>query len=114
MPQDGPFHALASEDDLQDALRRSDDEPVVLYKHSSTCPISAQAQDEMKSLLSDSSSPPIYELVVQDSRNVSDRIAEHFSIQHETPQAIVVSDGEPVFNASHHDVTAASVSQAAA
>ncbi|PSQ92738.1 MAG: bacillithiol system redox-active protein YtxJ [Bacteroidetes bacterium SW_4_67_19] len=113
MPQDGPFRPLATEDDLQDALRHSDDEPVVFYKHSSTCPISAQAEDEMKSLLSNSGAPPVYELVVQESRDMSDRIAEHFSIRHETPQAIVVSDGEPVFNASHHDVTAASVRQAA-
>jgi bacillithiol system protein YtxJ len=113
MSDSSPFRALASEDDLQDALRQSDDEPVVLYKHSSTCPISAQAQDEMKSLVG-ADGPPVYRLVVQDSRDLSDRIAEHFSIRHETPQAIVVHDGEPTLNASHQDVTAAKMRQAAA
>ena len=114
MSTQGPFRPLATEEDLQDALRQSDEEPVVLYKHSNACSISAQAQDEMKSLISSDDGPPVYQLVVQEARNVSDRISEHFSIRHETPQAIVVADGEPIFNASHQDVTAASVSQAAA
>lgn len=113
MPHDGPFRSLATEEDLQDALRESDEKPVVLYKHSNTCPISARAQDEMKSLVS-GDAPPVYRLVVQESRDLSDRIAEHFSIRHETPQAIVVADGEPTFNVSHQDVTAARLLQAAA
>lgn len=113
MPDDAPFRPLANEDDLQSALQQSDEEPVVFYKHSSTCPISAQAQSEMKSLVG-ADGPPIYQVVVQEARDVSDRIAEHFSIRHETPQAIVVHDGEPLFNASHGDVTAAKVRQAAA
>jgi bacillithiol system protein YtxJ len=112
MADDVPFRALTSNEDLEEALQQSDDEPVVLYKHSNTCPISAQAQDELKSLAGDG--PPVYRVVVQEARPVSDQIAEHFSIRHETPQAIVVHDGEPTFNASHRDVTAAKVSQAAA
>jgi thioredoxin 1 len=112
MADDVPFHTLASEDDLEAALRQSDDEPVVLYKHSDTCPISAQAQDELKSLTG--GGPPVYRVVVQEARSISDQIAEQFSIRHETPQAIVVHDGEPMFNASHRDVTAAKVRQAAA
>lgn len=112
---DVPFRSLATEDDLDEALRLSDEEPVVLYKHSNACPISASAQDELKSLIGTAGeAPPIYQLVVQESRALSDRIAEHFSIRHETPQAIVVSDGEPTFNASHQDVTAERVRAAAA
>lgn len=110
---DGPFRALTTDEDLQEALRHSDDEPVVLYKHSSACPLSARAQKEMRSLV-DRDSPPVYQVVVQEARAVSDRIAEHFSIRHETPQVIVVADGEPIFNASHQDVNAARVRQAAA
>lgn len=101
---DAPFHPLASADDLHRALEQSEDGPVVLYKHSSACPISAQANDEMESLAGNGG-PPIYRVVVQESRDVSDAIAERFSIRHETPQAIVVEGEQSVFDASHRDVT---------
>jgi bacillithiol system protein YtxJ len=95
---------LASDSDLDAALDASREQDVVLYKHSSTCPISARAQDEMKALAGNGG-PPIYEVVVQHARDVSDEIEDEFGIRHETPQAILVRDGEATFDTSHDDVT---------
>jgi bacillithiol system protein YtxJ len=45
----------------------------------------------------------------QHARNVSTAIAERTGIRHESPQAIVLKDGKPVYHASHYDVTASDV-----
>jgi bacillithiol system protein YtxJ len=55
---------------------------------------------------------PVYKLVVQKSRALSNEIAEALGVQHETPQAIVLDQKEPVFDTSHFDVTADTVREA--
>lgn len=102
---DTPFLPLASETDWADALSQSDDRPVLIFKHSNRCPLSASANREMHALAAEEDLP-VYRVVVQEHRVVSDDIADTLDIRHETPQAILLDDGDPVFDASHHDVTA--------
>ncbi|PSQ97267.1 MAG: bacillithiol system redox-active protein YtxJ [Bacteroidetes bacterium SW_9_63_38] len=99
------FHPLDSESAWTAAQEHSDDTPVLVYKHSSTCPVSSKAQTEVEKLLSDGSLP-VYRVVVQDHRAVSDLIEEELGIRHETPQAILLHNQDPVFDTSHFDVTA--------
>lgn len=106
-----PFHPLASSTDWQTALERSSSEPVLIFKHSSACPTSARANEEMETL-TESGDLPIYRVVVQESREVSDRIADELGIRHESPQAILLVDGAPAFDASHHRVKADTVREA--
>jgi bacillithiol system protein YtxJ len=79
-------------------------EPVLIFKHSSACSVSASAEDEMHRLAA-KTDVPVYKLVVQRSRALSDEIAESLGVRHETPQALVLVDGEAVFDTSHFDVT---------
>jgi bacillithiol system protein YtxJ len=102
---DAPFRSLNDETDWTEALSHSEDQPVLLFKHSSACPVSGKADGEMKTLAADIS-VPVYKLVVQESRAVSDAIADTLNVRHETPQAIVLHGREPTFDASHFDVTA--------
>ena len=44
-------------------------------------------------------------IIVQTDRHVSNEIARRTGIKHESPQAIVLKDGEPVYHASHYDIT---------
>lgn len=96
---------LTSETDFEEALDRSRSEPVLLYKHSDRCAISSRARDEVLRFDADADCPA-FEVVVQEARPVSDRIADALEIRHETPQAILLRDGRPVFDASHSNVTA--------
>lgn len=104
MATDTPFHTLASEDDWTRALEQSKTTPVLIFKHSSACPISADANEEMTVLANDD--VPVYRVVVQEHRAVSDHIADALGVQHETPQAVVVQDEAAVFDTSHFNVTA--------
>lgn len=111
MTESTPFHPLTSPSDWQSALERSSSEPVLIFKHSSACPTSARANGEMEDLTK-SGDLPVYRVVVQESREVSDRIADELGIRHETPQAILLRDGAPAFDASHYKVKADAVREA--
>lgn len=111
MPQSSSFRALDSTDALDAALQQSVQTPVVLFKHSTTCPISARAQSRLQEMDQDGD-PVVYRLIVQESRPLSNDIAERFGIRHESPQIIVLRDGEPVFNTSHGSVRAETIREA--
>jgi bacillithiol system protein YtxJ len=95
------FIKLDSAQRLEELFQQSHEKPVVLFKHSVTCPISADVYREVAALDAD-----VNLVVVQTARAVSNAIAERTGIKHESPQAIVLKNGEPVYHASHYDVTA--------
>lgn len=102
------FPLLETQEALEAAVARSQEEPVVLFKHSRICPTSTRARMQMLQLDAPGD-PPVYEVVVQDARPVSNEIAARFDIKHESPQVILLRQGRPVYHASHGRVRAASV-----
>lgn len=89
---------------LEEILQISCKRPVVLFKHSNTCSISADVFAEISSVDS-----TVWLVVVQDARNISNEIAEKTGIRHESPQVIVIKDGKPIYHASHYDITSQDV-----
>ncbi len=94
---------LATTADADAMLEASHDAPVYLLKHSIACPISARGQMEFVGLEGDAD-PPLYAVVVQYARDVSAYLAEQLHVQHETPQAILIKDGEAVDVKSHGSI----------
>jgi bacillithiol system protein YtxJ len=76
-----------------------------LLKHSLTCPISHAAYQEYQKFSEGNDQIPTYYLAVQDSRPLSNEISEKFQIKHESPQAILFSNGQAQWNASHWKIT---------
>ena len=98
---------------LEAAIAESRERPVVLFKHSRHCGISHEALDELHSHLTDAGVEASYNLItVQSHRQVSDEASNRLGIRHETPQAIVLRDGRPVWSASHFKITANALSRA--
>ena len=98
------FKEIISTEKLDELFEQSNEKAVVLFKHSLTCPISSGVYEEIANADAD-----INLVVVQTARNVSTAIADKTGIRHETPQAIVLKDGNVVYHASHYDVTAEDV-----
>ncbi len=98
------FKEINSTEKLDELFQQSNEQPIVIFKHSLTCPISAGVYQEISNADAD-----INLVVVQKARNVSTAIADKTGVRHETPQAIVLKDGKPIYHASHYDVTAADV-----
>jgi bacillithiol system protein YtxJ len=104
---------LRSIDDLNHALEESNERPVLFFKHSLTCPISARAFNEFRSYLQQAGPQVSANLItVQTARSVSDETSARLSLEHHSPQAILVRNGREVWNASHFAITAASLREA--
>ena len=101
------FVPIVDNQELEQLIARSHDAPVLLFKHSSTCPISATAYKEMTKLERD-----IALVVVQRARDISREIEARTGVRHESPQALVLRNGEAVWTASHWNVTADAVERA--
>jgi bacillithiol system protein YtxJ len=86
---------------------RSNERPVVIFKHSLTCPISAAAYEQMAEFEGE-----VALVEVQRARELSDEIEHRLGLAHESPQAIVLHHGQVVWNASHFKITAAAVAEA--
>jgi bacillithiol system protein YtxJ len=98
---------LSDVDELEAAIAESRERPVLVFKHSRTCGVSAGALDELRTHVGRAEPGVSYKMItVQSHRRVSDEAAARFGIRHETPQVILLRDGRPVWNASHFRITA--------
>lgn len=102
------FTQISRADELESLFEQSNDESVILFKHSLTCPISHAAYEEMSRLDRDT----VNLIVVQDARSVSNEIAQRTGIKHESPQILILRGGEVAFHSSHYDITKAAVLRA--
>lgn len=99
-------------DALESAIAESARRPVLLFKHSRTCGISCEALDELHAHVEQSGADVAYKMItVQSHRAVSDEAAARLGVRHQTPQAILLRDGRPVWNASHFRITARQLAQ---
>ncbi len=93
--------------ELEAAIAESRERPVLLFKHSLTCGISQEALDELREHVARAAVGAAYKLItVQSHRAISDEAAVRLGVRHETPQAILLRDGRPVWKASHFSITA--------
>lgn len=83
----------------------------LLFKHSTTCPISAKAHEEFQSFVSENPTPSAIVHVIED-RPVSNQIAEDFGIKHESPQIFLIEDGEVRWNTSHWKIKKDAIKEA--
>ena len=102
-----PLTHLSNVGELDAAIAESLERPVLVFKHSRTCGVSCEAMDELRTHVERAEPGVSYKVItVQSHRGVSDEATARFGIRHETPQAILLRDGRPVWNASHFRITA--------
>jgi bacillithiol system protein YtxJ len=92
---------------FEELANRSSERPVVVFKHSLTCPISAAAYEQMSKFDGE-----VALVEVQRARELSTEIENRLGVAHESPQVIVLRNGEVVWNASHFEITADAVAEA--
>ena len=92
---------LTDEAGLSTLIAESHAAPVLIFKHSTRCSISSMALNRMEK-----ANPALsFHLVdVIADRSISNRIAEVFSVYHESPQLLLIHQGECVYDASHLEI----------
>lgn len=101
------WNEITTIEEWNEILAKSADRGQLLLKHSTTCPVSANALKEFEQYLEKNPNADVdYTLVkVIESRPVSNQIAEDLSVKHESPQIILVKNKEKYWTASHWAVT---------
>ena len=105
---------LSHIDELEAAIAESCERPVLLFKHSRSCGVSCEALDELYAhTVERVGGQAGYKLItVQSHRRLSEEAAARLGIRHETPQAILLREGRPVWSASHFRITKRQLDQA--
>src|SRR5690606_28061216 len=107
------FTPLTDLEELEAAIEESRLRPVLLFKHSTHCGTSFHAFDQLQAHLGRGVAPVSCKIItVQSHRHVSDAAASRLGVRHETPQAILLRDGKPVWKASHFRITADALQRA--
>ena len=103
---------------LDGLLSESHTRPLLLFKHSFSCGVSAEALDELidhlnADIVAAGVPDPRYAIVtVQTHRDVSNAVSTKLGVRHETPQALLIRDGRVIWSASHFHVTAEAMKKA--
>ncbi len=91
---------LESEEQLNSIQSRSFEQKTVIFKHSTRCSISSM----VKTRLERSVAPEgiaFYYLDLIRYRSLSNRVADMYSIPHESPQLLLIHNGECIYDESH-------------
>lgn len=93
---------LVSEEQIGSIVEQSKLEPILIFKHSTSCSISQMAKLRFEG----SWTFPIksYFLDLLSYRSISNLIAETFQVVHESPQVLIIADGECIYDESHLDI----------
>jgi bacillithiol system protein YtxJ len=100
------WNELTGLEQLEAIINQSEEQPVLIFKHSTRCSISrfALKQFENEFDLTDKIAP--YYLDLLNHRDISNEIAFHFKVQHQSPQILLVKNRVVVYNSSHENIDA--------
>ena len=105
-----PLIHLTTVAELDAAFAGSASRPILIFKHSATCGSSALALeeiDEIAELIEEEALPvDVFVVGVQGARAVSNEIETRLRVRHESPQVLLISNGQVIWRASHFRVTA--------
>lgn len=97
---------LTEASQLNELLLNSAQKPALIFKHSTRCSISQMALDRLSRQWKreDAEKVEPFYLDLLRHRDISNLIAERFGVVHESPQVLVIQNGECVYHASHQDI----------
>jgi bacillithiol system protein YtxJ len=103
---------LESLSQLDEVIAQSHATPQIIFKHSTRCIISkmvlSQFEENMAAI------PEQVNLVFLDllnHRDISNAIAMQLGVHHESPQVVVIKNGQAVFHESHHSIDATTIAE---
>ena len=96
---------LTEENQIAEIIALSNSIPVYIFKHSTTCGISAQAKENVEISFKNTDKPfLLYYLDLLKYRSISNEVASKLNVHHQSPQLILVHNGEVDFTTSHYKI----------
>ena len=107
------WNELTSENQLEQIRQKSFDRPQVIFKHSTRCGISSVVKGRLEKW-QPSEGFNFYYLDLLLLRPISNKISEMFHVPHESPQVLVIKNGECVYEESHLGISLQEILEVAA
>lgn len=104
---------LNDEAQLNEIIERSHSKPQVIFKHSTRCSISSMVLSRLERN-GKPVSADFHFLDLIAHRNLSNKVADIFDVWHESPQILVVRNGQCVYDESHMAISMQDIENAAA
>ena len=100
------WNKIESSKDLEAAIEASKLGKVVIFKHSTRCMISKTVLRNFERQIESESVdlPKFYSLDLLNHRGISNEIAQKFSAVHQSPQIVVIENGQVIHHASHDNI----------
>jgi bacillithiol system protein YtxJ len=95
---------LTSSNQIKEIIEKSKAKPQVIFKHSTRCSISAMAKGRLERGLAPGNAD-FYFLDLINYRNISNQVSSEFDVSHESPQILIIRNGECVYDESHGSIT---------
>ena len=95
---------LTSEQQLSELISKSESRPQVIFKHSTRCSISAVAMQRLQKS-EKPSEMDFYFLDLIAYRSLSNLVAQKFGVTHESPQVLIIKNGQSVYDESHLSIS---------
>ena len=97
---------LTTIDQLENLKSLSQQEPILIFKHSTRCGISRMVLKQFEKQIDASmSNLKLVYLDLLNHRDISNEIAAIFDVIHQSPQLLVISKEKVIEHASHYDIT---------
>ena len=92
---------LSSIENFEEAVSASFADPVLIYKHSTRCPVSSMALDRLERTLPEDIKVMTFYLDLIRYRETSDAIERTLRVEHQSPQVILIHEGKAIYDTSH-------------
>lgn len=98
---------LTESTQIEEIKELSKIKPVLIFKHSTRCSVSSMSLDRLlrnwKTEDGEKVVPYFLDLIA--FRALSDQVEEEFGVAHESPQVIIIRNGNAVYDNSHFGIT---------
>ena len=97
---------LKSLQQLDEIKKQSENNPVLIFKHSTRCSTSRMSLDRLQRHWNTEEMKDVqpYFLDLLNHREISNLIADQFQVEHESPQVLVILKGKSVLDLSHFEI----------
>ncbi len=97
---------------LDQIIEESNQGDVVIFKHSTRCPISSMALNRVETKANLAAKQiNWYFLDLIKYRSISNEIAERFQVEHQSPQVLLIRAGISIYDESHNGISIDALNQ---
>ena len=95
--------ALENVEQLDEINTLSKSRPQVIFKHSTRCSISVVAKNRLDNGM-EIPNTDFYYLDLLKHRNISDKIAAIYNVHHQSPQVLLIKNGDCTYEETHSGI----------